>query len=153
MENCILRAAVYCRLSREDDDEKDESQSIQYQKEVLTEFVEKQGWILVDTYDDDGYSGTNFDRPNFQRLLSDIELGRIDVVITKDLSRLGRNYIQTGYYTEEYFPEHNIRYIALNDNFDTENDAYVTIRDRDTMEQIRIKIDDIKNFLMEKVEF
>ena len=122
MENCILRAAVYCRLSREDDDEKDESQSIQYQKEVLTEFVEKQGWILVDTYDDDGYSGTNFDRPNFQRLLSDIELGRIDVVITKDLSRLGRNYIQTGYYTEEYFPEHNIRYIALNDNFDTEKD-------------------------------
>ncbi|MBR4003870.1 MAG: recombinase family protein [Clostridia bacterium] len=122
MDNCILRAAVYCRLSREDDDDKDESQSIQYQKEVLTEYVQKQGWILVDTYDDDGYSGTNFDRPNFQRLLNDIELGRIDIVITKDLSRLGRNYIQTGYYTEDYFPNHNVRYIALNDNFDTSNE-------------------------------
>ena len=117
MELQNYRTAIYCRLSKEDGNE--ESQSIQSQKEILTEYVEKQGWNIVDIYIDDGYSGTNFDRPDFKRLLKDIEIGRIDLVITKDLSRLGRNYIQTGFYTEEFFPEHNIRYIALNDGFDT----------------------------------
>ncbi len=117
MELQNYRTAIYCRLSKEDGNE--ESQSIQSQKEILTEYVEKQGWKIVDIYIDDGYSGTNFDRPDFKRLLKDIEIGRIDLVITKDLSRLGRNYIQTGFYTEEFFPEHNIRYIALNDGFDT----------------------------------
>ena len=107
--------AIYCRLSRDDGTE--ESQSIQSQKEILKEYVDKQGWNLVDYYIDDGYSGTNFNRPSFQRLINDIELGKIHIVITKDLSRLGRNYIQTGYYTEEYFPSKNIRYIAVNDRF------------------------------------
>lgn len=111
------RCAIYCRLSREDGNE--ESQSISSQKEILTDYAQKQNWNIVGIYTDDGYSGTNFDRPDFQKLLKDIELGKIDIVITKDLSRLGRNYIQTGYYTEEYFPNHNIRYIALNDGFDT----------------------------------
>ena len=115
-----LNTAIYCRLSREDGNE--ESQSIQSQKEILTEYVKKQGWNLVDYYIDDGYSGTDFNRPSFQRLLRDIELGKIGIVITKDLSRLGRNYIQAGYYTEEYFPLHNIRYIALNDAYDTFNE-------------------------------
>ncbi len=115
-----FNTAIYCRLSRDDGNE--ESQSIQSQKEILTEYVEKQGWNIIDYYIDDGYSGTDFNRPSFQRLLKDIEVGRINIVITKDLSRLGRNYIQTGYYTEEYFPEHNIRYIALNDRFDTFNE-------------------------------
>lgn len=108
---------IYCRLSREDGNE--ESQSIQSQREILTEYVKKQGWKIVDVYVDDGYSGTNFVRPSFMRLVDDIKAGRVDLVITKDLSRLGRNYIQAGYYTEEFFPEHNVRYIALNDNVDT----------------------------------
>ena len=117
MENKNYRVAIYCRLSREDGNE--ESQSISTQREILTEYVSKQGWTIADIYIDDGYSGTNFERPDFKRLLIDIEIGKIDLVITKDLSRLGRNYIQTGYYTEEFFPEHNVRYIALNDGFDT----------------------------------
>lgn len=103
MELQNYRTAIYCRLSKEDGNE--ESQSIQSQKEILTEYVEKQGWKIVDIYIDDGYSGTNFDRPDFKRLLKDIEIERIDLVITKDLSRLGRNYIQTGFYTEEFFPD------------------------------------------------
>ena len=114
------KAAIYCRLSREDGNE--ESQSIQSQKEILIKYVNDQGWDLVDIYCDDGYSGTNYDRPSFKRLINDIEYGRINLVITKDLSRLGRNYIQTGYYTEEFFPMNNVRYIALNDNFDTFKD-------------------------------
>lgn len=114
------RAAVYCRLSREDGNE--ESQSIQSQKDILTKYVIEQGFSLVDIYSDDGYSGTNFERPAFQRMINDIELGLINIVVTKDLSRLGRNYILTGYYTEEYFPLHNVRYIALNDNYDTQKD-------------------------------
>ena len=76
------RTAVYCRLSREDGNE--ESQSIQAQKEILVNYVHSQGWKLYDIYIDDGYSGTNFDRPDFQRLLSDVEKGKIDIVITKD---------------------------------------------------------------------
>lgn len=114
-------SAIYCRLSR-DDGNVDESQSIQSQKEVLTNYVKEQGWNLTDYYIDDGYSGTDFNRPSFQRLLKDIEAGRINIVVTKDLSRLGRNYIQTGYYTEEYFPSHEVRYIAVNDSFDTFNE-------------------------------
>ena len=72
-------------------------------------------------YVDDGYSGLNFERPGFQRLLSDIMAGRINLVLTKDLSRLGRDYIMTGYYSEIFFPTHGVRYIALNDNYDSEN--------------------------------
>ncbi len=116
----FYRVAIYLRLSRDDGNE--ESQSIQSQRELLTAYVRKQGWFLIDEYVDDGYTGTNFDRPSFKRLIADIELGKIDMVVTKDLSRLGRHYIQVGYYTEEYFPEHNVRYIALTDNYDTEKD-------------------------------
>ncbi|WP_256927168.1 recombinase family protein [Enterococcus faecium] len=88
---------------------------------MLAEYVQKQGWEIVDTYIDDGFSGTNFDRPGFQRMIADIEKGRINLVITKDLSRLGRNYIMCGQYTEIYFPERHVRYIALNDGVDTLN--------------------------------
>jgi len=108
---------IYCRLSQEDGN--DESQSIKAQKEILLAYVQKQNWSVVDIYADDGYSGTTFNRPEFNRLIRDIELQKINLVLTKDLSRLGRNYIQAGYYTEEYFPLHNVRYIALNDNLDT----------------------------------
>ena len=76
------RVAIYCRLSKDDGNE--ESQSIQSQREILTEYVNKQGWQIVDYYIDDGYSGTNFERPDFKRLISDIEIGLVDLVITKD---------------------------------------------------------------------
>ncbi len=118
----INSVAIYCRISR-DDGNIDESESIKSQKEILTSFVNEKGWNIFDYYIDDGYSGTNFNRPSFKKLINDIEQGVINTVITKDLSRLGRNYIQTGYYTEDYFPSHNIRYIAVNDNFDTFNEV------------------------------
>ena len=107
------------RLSREDDDKQYESESIINQKSLLLQYVKENGWQVYDTYIDDGYSGTNFDRPSFKRLLNDIELGRVNMVITKDMSRLGRDYIGTGNLMEKYFPEHNVRYIAVTDNVDT----------------------------------
>ena len=110
--------AIYCRLSV-DDGTNLESMSIASQKTMLTEYVKKQGWKLSDIYVDDGYSGVNFERTDFRRMIHDIELGRINFVIVKDLSRLGRNYIMCGQYTEIYFPEKNVRFIALNDGIDT----------------------------------
>lgn len=121
LQEKLNTVAIYCRLSK-DDGSSNDSISIQNQKDVLTEYVQKQGWHIYDYYIDDGYSGTSFERPSFKRMLNDIERGCIQIVVTKDLSRLGRNYLQTGYYTEEYFPLKKVRYIALNDNFDTKND-------------------------------
>jgi len=111
-------AGLYLRLSK-DDGTSQESASIQTQKTMLTRYCRDNGIIIYDYYIDDGYSGTNFDRPRFKNMLSDIEDGRINCVITKDLSRLGRNYLQTGMYIEVFFPEHGIRYISLNDGVDT----------------------------------
>ena len=112
--------ALYLRLSR-DDELQGESSSITSQRQLLMQYVIDRGWSVVDEYIDDGYSGTNYDRPNFQRMLDDIEDGKINCVITKDLSRLGRNYILTGQYTDFYFPSKGVRYIAINDNVDTLN--------------------------------
>lgn len=110
---------MYLRLSR-DDNSNSESESIKNQKEFLMNYVSKfSNWILIDIYIDDGYTGTNFDRPDFIRLIEDVNDGKVDLVITKDLSRLGRDYITVGYYTENYFPKKNVRYIAVNDNVDT----------------------------------
>ena len=106
---------IYTRLSRDDNNGNLESMSIGNQRQILSDYVKEKGWNLVEAYIDDGFSGTNFDRPDFKRMLKDIEKGRINCVITKDLSRLGRNYSMTGYYTDEYFPEQNVRYIAIND--------------------------------------
>lgn len=111
-------AAIYCRLSREDGDVK-ESNSITAQKELLSEYAKDNGFTIHNIYVDDGYSGTNFDRPGFQKMLSDADKQLFNIILVKDLSRFGRNYIQTGYFTEEYFPERNIRIIAINDNYDT----------------------------------
>lgn len=113
-----LKTALYCRLSRDDGSEM-ESSSIQTQKEMLSRYAKENGFSNTEFFVDDGYSGTNFNRPDFQRLISEIEDGLIDTVITKDLSRLGRNYIETGVYIEVYFPEHRVRYIAINDAVDT----------------------------------
>ena len=106
------RVAIYLRLSRDDGNE--ESQSIQTQREMLTKFVNKNGWKIFDEYVDDGYTGTNFNRPDFQRMINDIESGVINMVVTKDLSRLGRNYILVGYYTEEIraFIPRNLRNLS-----------------------------------------
>lgn len=98
-----------------------------YQKSILTDYVKKQGWHIAKTYVDDGYSGTNFQRPSFQNMIKDIESGLINCVITKDLSRLGRNYLDCGLYLEVFFPEHNVRYIAVNDGVDTLNKSAMDI--------------------------
>ena len=112
--------AKYLRLSKEDG--KAESQSIQTQREMLNKYIKDHGWRVVDEYVDDGYSGTDFDRPDFKRLMSDIEIGKINLVIVKDLSRLGRNYIDLGKIMEELFPKYNIRLIAVNDGYDSNDE-------------------------------
>ena len=115
-------AALYIRLSKEDESE-GPSQSVQNQQSLLREFVQQHRLSVYDTYIDDGWSGTNFDRPAFQRMIADIEAKKVNMVITKDLSRLGRDYILTGHYMERYFPEHRVRYISLLDGIDTGVDS------------------------------
>ena len=118
-----FRVGLYIRLSREDGD-KEESSSVTNQREMLKRYVsEQENFFIVKEYVDDGWTGTNFDRPKFKEMIADIEAGIIDTVITKDLSRLGRERLGVGHYTEIYFPEHNVRYIALLDNIDTYMDA------------------------------
>ena len=112
------KTAIYCRLSR-DEDQMQESNSIASQRLMLTDFANRQGFNIVSEYVDDGYSGTNYDRPDFKRMIEDAESGKIDVIITKDLSRLGRDYLTTGEYMEKIFPRLNIRYIAMNDGYDS----------------------------------
>lgn len=122
----IYNAGLYLRLSK-DDGQDQESSSIQTQKEMLTRYCRENGIVIGDYYIDDGWSGTNFERPNFKRMIADIEDGKINCVITKDLSRLGRNYLESGAYIEIFFPEHNVRYIAINDNVDTLKSATLEI--------------------------
>lgn len=121
--NKIWLVAEYIRLSQEDSDngeDKQESNSITSQKALLNEFIEEHDDLTVyDTYVDDGYTGTDFNRPGFQRLLEDMRKGNINCVLVKDLSRLGRNYIEVGNYIEQIFPLFNIRFIAINDVVDS----------------------------------
>lgn len=118
LKQLIYNTALYLRLSR-DDELHGESGSISTQRQMLTQFCREQGLRIYDEYVDDGYSGTNFERPSFQRMLDDIEDGKINCVIVKDLSRLGRNYVMTGQYTDIYFPSHNVRFIAIADGVDS----------------------------------
>ncbi|MCM1227504.1 MAG: recombinase family protein [Clostridium sp.] len=112
---------IYVRLSQEDE-RTGESISIENQKKMLTDHVSKQaGWNLVEICEDDGYSGTTFDRPGVQKLLDDAKSGKINLILVKDLSRFGRNYIEVGQYVDYIFPSYNIRFIALGDNVDTLN--------------------------------
>lgn len=118
MAEKTYNVGIYCRLSN--DDERDgESASIENQKLLLQRYVQKQGWNEVDTYIDDGYSGTNFQRPGVQRLIADAKAGRINLILVKDLSRFGRNYIEFGQYTDYLFPSIGCRFIALNNGVDT----------------------------------
>ena len=119
-QNKTYRAGLYCRLSK-DDEQRGESTSIGTQRSMMTDYCTERGYEIVNIYVDDGYSGLNFNRPGFQELLDDIEQGRINLVVTKDLSRLGRDYIMTGYYSEIYFPSKDVRYIAIADGFDSLN--------------------------------
>ena len=111
---------MYLRLSK-DDERSGESLSIENQRKVLTNYINEQGWTLYDEYVDDGYSGTSFERPGVQRLLEDAKNGKINLIICKDMSRFGRNYIAVGQYVDYIFPMYNIRFIALTDNIDTSN--------------------------------
>ena len=123
-QNKLYNVAIYCRLSLDDGNEGDSS-SIKTQKIMLEEYVKEKGFNIYDYYIDDGYSGLNFNRPAFKRMIKDIEAGFVNLVITKDLSRLGRDYIMTGYYNEIFFPSHDVRYISINDNVDTLYDNIV----------------------------
>ncbi len=114
----LNKTGLYKRLSKEDE-KAGESMSIEHQGILLRQYAEEHGFNVVDEYADDGYSGTNFDRPDVQRLLDDAKSGKIDTIIVKDLSRFGRNYIEVGQYIDYIFPAYGIRFIAINDNVDT----------------------------------
>ena len=121
VDTTIYKVGIYLRLSRADDKEEnfDQSESIKNQDEFVTNFVLERGWEIYDVYIDDGYTGTNFNRPDFQRMIEDIKNGLINLVIVKDLSRFGRNYVWCGMYIDEFFPKYNVRFIAINDGIDT----------------------------------
>lgn len=120
----LFNVAIYIRLSREDGD-KEESDSVGNQRKLLAEYIaKKEDFILYDVYVDDGYSGTNFNRPSFQRMIADIEDGKVNCVVVKDLSRFGRDYIDTGRYLERYFPEMGVRFISVTDGIDSMKQAY-----------------------------
>lgn len=120
----LFDTAAYVRLSREDGD-KEESDSVGNQKKLLSEYIERHDdLILRDFYIDDGYSGTNFDRPGFQRMMTDIQSGKINCVVVKDLSRFGRDYIDSGRYLERIFPELNVRFVSITDSIDSIKQSY-----------------------------
>ena len=115
------KVGIYIRLSQEDSDKKYESdsESIINQRNILTSYLKVNNYILTKEYIDDGYSGTNFDRPGFHKLIEDINNKKINLVIVKDLSRLGRDHVMTGYYIETFFPENNVRFISIMENYDS----------------------------------
>lgn len=115
------KVAKYIRLSDEDRDKK-ESESVENQRDLINNFIEKHEELEdVEEYVDDGYTGGNYDRPSFKKMITDIERGKINCIITKDLSRFGRDHIDTGYYLERYLPKKNIRYISIGDGIDTKD--------------------------------
>lgn len=112
--------ALYERLSK-DDDLKGESNSISNQKKYLEDYARRNGFTNIKHYTDDGFTGTNFNRPGFQELIAEVEAGNVDTVIVKDMSRFGRNYLQVGFYTEIMFPQKGVRFIAINNSVDSDN--------------------------------
>ena len=139
------RAALYLRLSRDDTGRAGESESIANQRRLLHDYALRQGWPVVAEYADDGVSGTTFDRPQFQKMLFEIPQRGINLILIKDLSRLGRDYLETGRYLERYFPEHGVRVVAVGDAVDTAHeDIFLPMRNyinelyaRDTSGKIR----------------
>ena len=116
----LRHTALYERLSK-DDELKGESNSISNQKKYLEDYARKNGFQNLKHYTDDGFTGTNFNRPGFQEMIADVEAGKIDTIIVKDMSRFGRNYLQVGFYTEMVFPQKNVRFIAINNSIDSDN--------------------------------
>ncbi len=154
------KAGAYLRLSIEDDNKKNESISIQNQRAFIKDFALKNNIEIYDYYVDDGYSGGNFDRPGFKKLINDIENGIINCVITKDMSRLGREFIETGNYVFKYFPEHNVRYIAILENYDslTPNGVediipFKAVINDMYLKDISKKIKSVRHDMMKKGEF
>ncbi len=139
------RAALYLRLSRDDAGRAGESESIANQRSFLRDYARRQNWPVVAEYADDGVSGTTFDRPQFQRMLREIPQRGINLILIKDLSRLGRDYLETGRYLERYFPEHGVRVVAVGDAVDTaQENIFLPMRNyinelyaRDTSGKIR----------------
>ncbi len=115
--NSNFKVGIYIRLSR--DDGNIESDSIVSQRSLLNQYIKENNLTKVDEYVDDGFTGINFERPSFKRMINDVESGKVNMIITKDMSRLGRDYIGTGELIEKYFPNKNVRYIAINDGIDT----------------------------------
>ena len=153
----IYKVGIYIRLSKEDilKDKTQESESIINQRSLIMNYLEKNNLSLFREYVDDGFSGTTFDRPAFNELIKDIENKEINMVITKDLSRLGRDYIKSGYYLEEYFPMKKVRYISILDNIDTFNDnsnndiapfkaLFNDMQSKDTSKKIRSILNNLK---------
>lgn len=123
-KHILFNVAEYIRLSREDGD-KAESDSIGNQRKLIADYLkDKDDFVLYDIYIDDGFTGTNFNRPSFKRMIADIEAGIVNCVIVKDLSRFGRDYIDTGKYLERYFPDNDVRFISISDNIDSMKQAY-----------------------------
>ena len=153
------KVAKYMRLSRDDGDDR-ESESIENQRDILNSYInEHEELEAIAEYVDDGYTGTNFNRPGFQQMIKDIEEGKVNCIITKDLSRFGRDHIDTGYYLERYLPINNIRYIAIGDNVDTINPdglQFLTFKlsfNDYYAQDISNKIKSVKSRKMEKGEF
>ena len=117
--NNIGITALYCRLSRDDGNKENESNSIENQKLMLARYAKEKGFENTRFYVDDGFTGTNFNRPDFKRMMEDVKAGYVSTIIVKDMSRFGRNYVEVGLYTESYFPENNIRFIAITDLVDS----------------------------------
>lgn len=115
----IYNTALYMRLSRDDENYGD-SVSIETQRTILQQYAKEQGLHVVGEYVDDGWSGTNFERPDFQCMMDDVEAGKVNCIVTKDLSRFGREHVMMDYYLEFLFPEKRVRYIAAAENEDTE---------------------------------
>ena len=115
------KVALYVRLSKEDGD-KQESESVSNQRAILKQFAQDNKLNIFDVYVDDGFTGANFDRPDFQRMTKDIEDGKINMVVVKDLSRLGRNRVEQEFFVYKYSGSYNVRFIAVNDDFDTDRD-------------------------------
>lgn len=153
----IYKVGIYIRLSKEDllKNKNQESESIVNQRSLIENFLKDIGLKVSKEYVDDGFSGTTFDRPAFNELIKDIESKEINMVVTKDLSRLGRDYIKSGYYLEEYFPLKKVRYISILDNIDTGVDStnndiapfralFNDMQSKDTSKKIRSVLVDLK---------
>ena len=137
VNNINAKVGIYLRISLEDGD-KQESNSIDNQRKLIYEYLHKNNFVNIVEFIDDGATGTNFNRKGFKDLLKNIENGNINTVITKDVSRIGRNYVKTGYYIEDYFVNKGVRYISILDEIDTYNDEYYGYYDMYVVKNLKI---------------